>query len=52
MRQIELPLPAGKNFYLGPYGTKASKVESDRFIAEWMSNGRQMPSEATDPGRC
>lgn len=38
----------GKDHYLGPHGTKASKREYDRLIAEWMSNDRRMPSEATD----
>jgi integrase len=27
--------------YLGPYGTKASKLEYDRLIAEWLVNGRR-----------
>ena len=28
--------------YLGPHGTKASLIEYDRLIAEWMVNGRQL----------
>lgn len=32
---------AGRDFYLGPYGTKASKVEYDRLVAEWLANDRQ-----------
>jgi integrase len=34
----------GKDYYLGPYGTKASKLEYDRLIGEWLSNSRQMPT--------
>jgi hypothetical protein len=31
---------AGRDFYLGPHGTKASKIEYDRLIAEWLASGR------------
>ncbi|MCA9018460.1 MAG: hypothetical protein KDA77_24275, partial [Planctomycetaceae bacterium] len=31
----------GHRHYLGPHGTKASKVEYDRLIAEWLANHRQ-----------
>ena len=34
----------GKDIYLGPYGTKASKAEYDRVIAEWLVAGRQSTS--------
>lgn len=30
----------GKDFYLGPHGTKASKIEYDRLIGEWVAAGR------------
>ena len=30
----------GKDHYLGPYGTKASKIEYDRLIGEWLAAGR------------
>ena len=33
----------GRRYYLGPHGTKASKVEYDRLIAEWLQHGRQLP---------
>jgi len=33
---------SGKDFYLGPHGTKASKIEYDRLIGEWLANGRQL----------
>ena len=36
---------SGKDFYLGPHGTKASKLEYDRLIGEWLANGRQLPSQ-------
>src|SRR5262245_52026614 len=32
----------GRRFYLGPHGTKTSKLEYDRLIAEWMLHGRQI----------
>ncbi len=33
----------GKDFYLGPHGTKTSKTEYDRLIGEWLANGRTIP---------
>jgi integrase len=30
----------GKDHYLGPYGTAASRKEYDRLISEWIANGR------------
>lgn len=36
----------GKGHYLGPHGTKASKLEYDRLIAEWLASGRS-PSYGT-----
>lgn len=30
----------GKDHYLGPHGTKASKIAYDRLIAEWLVSGR------------
>jgi len=33
----------GKDYYLGPWGTKASKAEYDRLIGVWLTGGRQMP---------
>jgi integrase len=35
----------GRDHYLGPHGTKASKVEYDRLTGEWMAAGR--PNHAT-----
>ncbi len=28
---------SGQDYYLGPYGTKASKTEYDRLTAEWLA---------------
>ncbi len=39
---------SSKDFYLGPHGTKASKLEYDRLIGEWLANGRRLPEEASD----
>jgi len=33
----------GRDFYLGPYGTKASKAEYDRLVGEWLAAGRCLP---------
>ena len=30
----------GRDHYLGPHGTKASRVEYDRLIGEWLAAGR------------
>jgi integrase len=38
----------GVDHYLGPHGTKASLIEYDRLIAEWMANGRQVHVTAAD----
>ncbi|HJN11273.1 MAG TPA: site-specific integrase, partial [Pirellulaceae bacterium] len=38
----------GRDFYLGTWNTKASKVEYDRLIAEWIANGRQLRSTIAD----
>jgi hypothetical protein len=32
---------SGQDFYLGPHGTTASKLEYDRVIAEWLARGRR-----------
>jgi integrase len=39
---------SGKDLYLGPHGTKASKLEYDKLIGEWLANGRRLPDEASD----
>jgi len=37
-----------RDFYLGPWESKASKLEYDRLIAEWLANGRRMPAASTN----
>ena len=34
----------GKDFYLGPYGTKVSRDAYDRLVGEWLVNGRRVPA--------
>ena len=34
----------GRDVYLGPHGTKASRAEYDRIIGEWLANGRRSPT--------
>jgi integrase len=34
----------GRDHYLGKHATKASRDAYDRLIAEWLGNGRQLPS--------
>jgi integrase len=36
----------GRDYYLGRYGSVASRAEYDRLISEWLANGRRMPSSA------
>ena len=36
---------SSRRYYCGPHGTKASKIQYDRLVAEWLVNGRQ-PSVA------
>ncbi len=33
----------GRDFYLGLYRSKASRVEYDSIIGEWLAAGRQLP---------
>jgi integrase len=35
----------GQDFYLGPWNSKASRVEYDRIIAEYLAAGRQLPAK-------
>ncbi|MCH7752444.1 MAG: hypothetical protein IH898_09865 [Planctomycetes bacterium] len=37
----------GQDHYLGPWKSKASHLEYDRLVSEWMQNGRQLPFEST-----
>jgi integrase len=38
----------GRDHYLGPWNTKASKSEYDRIIAEYLASGRQNPNTGAD----
>jgi len=37
----------GKDFYLGPHGTAASRQEYDRLVGEWQAAGRKLPASGT-----
>lgn len=39
---------SGKMFYLGPHGTKASRLEYDRLVLEWLKCGRCFPQQEDD----
>ena len=41
---------SGKRHYLGKYGSKASRTEYDRLVAEWLASGRQLPPTADETG--
>ena len=36
----------GRDFYLGPHATKASRTEYDRIVGEWLANNRRLPRTA------
>jgi hypothetical protein len=39
---------SGADHYLGPYRSKASHLEYDRLISEWIQNRRSVPCQARD----
>lgn len=39
----------GRDSYLGPHGTPESRAAYDRVIAEWLANGRALPTSAHRP---
>jgi len=39
---------SGRDLYLGKHGTQASRDEYDRYIAEWLANGRRSVGETND----
>ena len=41
---------AGRRFYLGKYGSKASKKEYERHLAEYLANGRKLPPTLVKTG--
>ena len=38
----------GRDFYLGPHGTRASKAQYDVLIGEWLQSGRVPLADSTD----
>src|SRR4051794_11128207 len=40
----------GRDIYLGLYGSKQSRAEYDRLLAEWLCNGRRLPVPASANG--
>ena len=40
---------AGRDRYLGPYGSKTSKVEYDRLILEWLASSRHTVTGQREP---
>jgi len=40
----------GRDFWLGPWKSKASMLEYDRIITEWLANGRRLPAKQSDAG--
>jgi integrase len=40
---------SGRDHYLGPYGTDASRAEYDRLILDWLARGRRPPAPAGQP---
>ncbi len=40
---------SGRDFYLGKWGTDASRQEYDRLIGEWLANGRRLPNSDANP---
>ena len=39
---------SGRDHYLGPWKSKASKIEYDRLIGEWLAAGRRDPNATAD----
>ncbi len=39
----------GRDFYLGPHGTDASRAEYERLVGEWLTNGRRLPPSSGGP---
>ena len=40
----------GRRFYLGKHGSKASREEYERRVAEYLTNGRKLPPTKTKAG--
>jgi len=39
----------GRDFYLGEWNSAKSRAEFDRLLAEWLSNGHQLPPTPGSP---
>ena len=39
---------SGRDFYLGPHGSAASRQEYDQLIGEWLANGRRLKGGTSD----
>jgi len=39
----------GRDHYLGPWNSRASKAEYDRLVGEWLAHGRTIPTTGPDP---
>lgn len=39
----------GRDVYLGKYGSSESRAAYQRVIAEWLSNGKQLPGRSREP---
>jgi hypothetical protein len=42
----------GRDHYLGPHGSAASKAEYNRLVGEWQANGRRSPVADGDARIC
>ena len=38
----------GRDFYLGPYDSEASRREYDRLVGIWQANGRRLPAASAE----
>jgi integrase len=41
---------SGRRYYLGLHGSKASRIEYDRLIGQWLQNGRTVRPDEGKPG--
>jgi hypothetical protein len=37
----------GRDIYIGPCGSEASRLEYHRVVSEWLANGRMLPSQSS-----
>jgi len=43
---------SGRDFYLGRYGTQASRAEYNQLVGKWLAGGRCLPPGQSDAGWC